>query len=285
MIQFMRLRNSSKAHSMLELHNRRTKARRRVAAGAARRPRAARPGGDRLDRVRAVALAVAHRGSAATALDQRRADHDAVGAAAIALACSAVLHAEADRDRQAWCARLMRATAAVDFAGVGRGRAGDAGDRDVVDKARRIGEHRRQALVVGRRRREADEVEAGLRAPAGKARRPPPAAGRPRSGRRRRPPWRRRGICRRRRCRSGCSSPSARSGVVVVVRAEGAHQRERLFHGLPGVRARAAPAAWMAGPSAIGSVNGMPSSITSAPAFGQRLERWRARCRGRDRRP
>ena len=28
------------------------------------------------------------------------------------------------------------------------------------------------------------------------------------------------------------------------------------------------PAAWIAGPSAIGSVNGMPSSITSAPAFG-----------------
>jgi hypothetical protein len=28
------------------------------------------------------------------------------------------------------------------------------------------------------------------------------------------------------------------------------------------------PAAWIAGPSAIGSVNGIPSSITSAPAFG-----------------
>ena len=28
------------------------------------------------------------------------------------------------------------------------------------------------------------------------------------------------------------------------------------------------PPAWIAGPSAIGSVNGMPSSITSAPAFG-----------------
>src|SRR5262245_55161430 len=29
--------------------------------------------------------------------------------------------------------------------------------------------------------------------------------------------------------------------------------------------------AWIAGPSAIGSVNGMPSSITSAPAFGSAL--------------
>ena len=31
------------------------------------------------------------------------------------------------------------------------------------------------------------------------------------------------------------------------------------------------PAAWIAGPSAIGSVNGMPSSITSAPACGSAL--------------
>jgi hypothetical protein len=31
------------------------------------------------------------------------------------------------------------------------------------------------------------------------------------------------------------------------------------------------PAAWIAGPSAIGSVNGMPSSMTSAPAFGSSL--------------
>ena len=31
------------------------------------------------------------------------------------------------------------------------------------------------------------------------------------------------------------------------------------------------PAAWIAGPSAIGSVNGMPSSIRSAPAAGSAL--------------
>jgi hypothetical protein len=35
----------------------------------------------------------------------------------------------------------------------------------------------------------------------------------------------------------------------------------------PAFRARW-PAAWIAGPSAIGSENGIPSSITSAPAFG-----------------
>ena len=33
--------------------------------------------------------------------------------------------------------------------------------------------------------------------------------------------------------------------------------------------------AWIAGPSAIGSVNGMPSSITSAPAFGSAEDRER----------
>ena len=38
----------------------------------------------------------------------------------------------------------------------------------------------------------------------------------------------------------------------------------------PALSART-PAAWIAGPSAIGSVNGMPSSITSAPAFGSAL--------------
>jgi hypothetical protein len=48
-----------------------------------------------------------------------------------------------------------------DLAGVGRGRAGDAGDRDVVDEARGVREHRRQALVVGRGRGETDEIEPG----------------------------------------------------------------------------------------------------------------------------
>ncbi len=49
-----------------------------------------------------------------------------------------------------------------DLAGIGRGRAGDAGDRHVIDEARRVVQHRRQTLVVGRRRGEADEVEPRL---------------------------------------------------------------------------------------------------------------------------
>ena len=56
----------------------------------------------------------------------------------------------------------MRAIAAETAAGIRRGGAGNAGDRDVVDEARRIGEHGRQPLVVGGRRGEADEIDAGL---------------------------------------------------------------------------------------------------------------------------
>ena len=49
-----------------------------------------------------------------------------------------------------------------DAAGIRRRRAGDAGDRHVIDEARRVPQHRRQPLVVGGRRREADEVEPRL---------------------------------------------------------------------------------------------------------------------------
>ena len=81
--------------------------------------------------------------------------------AAMARACSAVRTPKPTATGSlVW--RLMRATAACDLAGIGRGRAGDAGDRDVVDEARGVREHRRQALVVGGRRREPDEVEPGL---------------------------------------------------------------------------------------------------------------------------
>ena len=43
-----------------------------------------------------------------------------------------------------------------------------------------------------------------------------------------------------------------------------------LFMVCPALRARCEDA-WIAGPSAIGSENGMPSSITSAPAGGSAL--------------
>ena len=80
---------------------------------------------------------------------------------------------------------------------------------DVIDKARRVREHRRQALVVGGRRRQADEIEPGLhrrQAQFGVFLRRQvdddqavDAGGL----------GVRRGTCRRRRCRSDCNSPSA----------------------------------------------------------------------------
>ena len=71
------------------------------------------------------------------------------------------LHAEADRDRQLGVTLDAR-DSLPDVGGIGRGRARDAGDRNVIDEARRILQHGRQPLVVGRRCRETDEVEAGL---------------------------------------------------------------------------------------------------------------------------
>ncbi len=51
---------------------------------------------------------------------------------------------------------------AVNRSRIRRGGAGDAGDRNVIDEARRVREHGRQPLVVGRRRGEADEIEPRL---------------------------------------------------------------------------------------------------------------------------
>ena len=42
---------------------------------------------------------------------------------------------------------------------IGNCGAGDAGDRDIIDKARRMREDRRQARIVGRRRGEPDEIQ------------------------------------------------------------------------------------------------------------------------------
>ena len=143
-------------------------------------------------------------------VDQRRADHHAVGAGRDRARLLRGAHAEADRDRQRGVALDAR-DRRRDPAGVGRRRAGDAGDRDVVDEARRVREHRRQPLVVGGRRREADEVEPGLERRQAQLvvflgrqvddDQPVDAGGLAH----------RRGSGRRRRCRSGCSSPSARS--------------------------------------------------------------------------
>jgi hypothetical protein len=56
----------------------------------------------------------------------------------------------------------MRADGFADGGRIRRRAAGDACDRNVIDKARRIREHRGQALVVGGRRRQPDEIQPGL---------------------------------------------------------------------------------------------------------------------------
>ena len=67
------------------------------------------------------------------AVDQRRADHGGVGGAGDRGGLLGSLDPEADRDRQA--GRLADAGNRVAHpGGVGRARAGDAGDRDVIDK-------------------------------------------------------------------------------------------------------------------------------------------------------
>ena len=166
------------------------------------------------------------------------------------------------------CARLMRATSGATRSATGRLLAGDAGDRDVVDEAADVLEHRRQAPVVGGRRGEADEVEAG------RARRQAQL-----------------GVLLRRQVDDDQPVDPGRLGVgeealvaVAVDRVVVAHQhdrrrrRRRRGSGAPAracvaMRAPAASArrlaAWIAGPSAIGSVNGMPISIRSAPAAGR----------------
>ena len=75
------------------------------------------------------------------------------------------------------------------------------------------------------------------------------------------------GSGRRRRCRSGCSSPSARSASRRRRRGIRAAIASVFASVWPPFSARR-PAAWIAGPSAIGSENGMPSSMMSAPASG-----------------
>ena len=90
--------------------------------------------------------------------------------------------------------------------------------------------------------------------------------------------------CRRRRCRSDCSSPSARSACRRRPCGIRAPARSVFFSVCPALSARR-PAAWIAGPSAIGSVNGMPSLDHVGAGFRQRLRRSRARSRNPDRPP
>ena len=109
----------------------------------------------RARRLVAGSEAFAHR------IDQRRADHDAVGVFRDSASLFRRAHAEANTDRK-FGMPLDARNGAGHRSRVRRGGAGYAGDRNVIDEARRVGEHHRQPLVVGGRRGEADEIDAGL---------------------------------------------------------------------------------------------------------------------------
>ena len=70
-------------------------------------------------------------------------------------------HAKADADRQCRMALDPRHRSG-DLGGVRRRGAGDAGDRHVINEARRIREHRGQPFFVGGRSGEPDEIKTGF---------------------------------------------------------------------------------------------------------------------------
>ena len=91
-------------------------------------------------------------------IDDGAPDHHAVGVAGDLGRIVGVLDAEANRDRQAGMA-LDPLHRLADAGVIGERRPGDAGQRDIIDEARRVVEHGGSAMVVRRRRGEADEVQ------------------------------------------------------------------------------------------------------------------------------
>ena len=145
--------------------------------------------------------------------------------------------------------------------------AGHALERHVVDVAAGDAADLLHALLGRGRRQQEDRVEPGARSVGGEGlaflgrvvdHQHAVDAGR----RRRRATKRRRMRCRS--ARPGWRSPSAPPACVALRCAEPAHHASTCGMPMPRASARSA-AFWITGPSAIGSENGTPSSITSAP--------------------
>ena len=196
-------------------------------------------------------------------VDQRRAYHRGIGDPGDRGRLLRGADAEANSDRQAGVAAQARHRL-PDQVDHRRTDAGDPRHRDVVDEAAGVAEHLGQAAIVGRRRRHADEAQ----------------------------------VLRQRRQAElvvllgrqidddqaihagGLRLVEEALGAVVVDRVVVAHQHEGRLGVAPAKAAhevqragkrhagleRAEAAGLDAGPSAIGSVNGMPISIRSAPA-------------------
>ena len=139
-------------------------------------------------------------------------------------------------------------------------------------RSRRCGEHGRQALVVGGRRRQPDQASAG--ASSASAAEPSASSGGQSTTIRPSTPAAARvagealeavGIDRV----QVAHQDDRRVGVAL---AEAAHQRPASAAASCRPSSARWPARWIGGPSAMGSENGKPSSIRSAPAAGRRLE-------------
>ena len=150
--------------------------------------------------------------------------------------------------------------------GRGGARAGHAGQRDVVDERRvrarraaRCARASRSARPAGSRRRRARRAASASSASSSIGRSTVSTASTPAArgarGERARRPSR----------RSGCSSRTARSASRCRGGAARRPRRARRARLPPAASARSI-ARWIDGPSADGSENGTPSSITSAPA-------------------
>ena len=191
-----------------------------------------------------------------------------------------VADAEADADRHLH----VRADARQHLRRPRRCRGGRRRSRPSATRSRRsrwrCGRPARMRSLGAGRRQQEDQVDAVRAAAARRSPRTPRAGSRPPARRRRRPRAASRtkapSPCAGRSARSDWRSPSAPPACVSFAGAEAAHHRQHLRHADAHAPARASPAFWITGPSAIGSENGTPSSITSAPAVDHRRASARA---------
>ena len=204
-------------------------------------------------------------------LDERAADHDRVGdMPAIARARSAASRMPKPTPTGSRVNSRMRATPRRDVGEIDVRGAGHALQRHVVEVAAAERRDLLQARVRRRRRQQEDRVEAARIEQPRPALALPRADSRPPARRRRPPPSRRRRSAPCPSLRSGWRSRTARPASRDRVLRNSATKPSTSLSDTPCFNARSLER-WITGPSAIGSENGTPSSITSAPPFDQRV--------------
>ena len=200
-------------------------------------------------------------------LDDAAADDDRVGDLRHAARGFGVADAEAHADRQPRARRGSRGILALDIGKIDVRGAGDAPQRDVVEVAAADPRHLARCASPSRSARAGRSDRCRLSSPARRTARTPRADSRPRSRRRRRPLWprQRRTVSHAHRFdRVGVAHEHDRR-LVVGSCGNSATMPSTSDRPTPCFSARS-PARWITGPSAIGSENGTPSSMMSAPA-------------------